>query len=295
LPPQIVKPKAVVSNGRILDIIYEVRFKGDEDPVGVPADEMFHIKGKGGDWLAGCSIIEHAQRVFSNAVMTDQYAESFYGNGSLLSGVLKTDKRLDEKTAGALKNRWRQKVQGIDNAFDIVVLDSGTDFQPITVNPQDAQFLEARRFNVEEIARMFGVPKELLGENGAAPIDPEKAGILFVTFTLSDWKKRIESAASRQILGSSHSASLQFTDLVVADERTRSSAAVMWRTAQILSINELRVREGLPPIEESDADDPMYVAEGKDATTPGTNQGKQEQPVPADQAPADQPLGDNNA
>jgi HK97 family phage portal protein len=294
LDPTMVEPKVVVRNRAIVDVIYEVTPK-DGPKYGIPADEMFHIKGLGTHWLVGQSVIEHGQRVFSNAMMTDAYAERFYGNGSLMSGVLRTDKRLDEKSAGALKNRWRSKIQGIENAFDIVVLDSGTEFQSITVNPQDAQFIEARRFNVEEIGRMFGIPKELLGEAGiTSPLDPEQVAITFVQFTLRSWGKRIQSAVNKQLLPEGQKLNLNFNDLILADERTRSSAAVMWRKAQVLSINELRQVQGRAPIDDPDADDPMYMPESNGATDPGENQGNEEQMTPSDQNPEDESPTDMN-
>jgi HK97 family phage portal protein len=306
LDPSMITPKAVIrktpgtNSLQIIEIVYEVIWKnpdGMAEKLAIPADEIFHIKGLGTNWLEGMSIIEAGARVFSNAVQTDVYAEKFYGNGSLMSGVLTTDKRLDEKSAGALKNRWRQKIQGIENAFDIVVLDSGTGFEPISISPQDAQFLEARRFNVEEIGRMFGIPKELLGEAGmTSPIDPEKIAISFVQFTLRNWGKRIDAAATKQLLPEAQKMLTVFNDLILADERTRSSAAVMWRKAQILSINEIRIANGKAPLANADADDPMFIPEdlNKDVTLPGGNMGNEEQPVPNEQDPAGQSDTDMN-
>lgn len=291
MDPQSIKVKAVVNGTRWIDTIYETDLqdgKGNTTQVGIPSDDMLHIVGMGFDGLVGHSLIQSGAKVFSNALKTDDYAEKFYGSGSLMSGVLTTDKRLDEKTAEALKQRWRSKVQGIENAFDVVVLDSGTSFHPVTVSPRDAQFLDARRFNVEEIGRLFGVHPSLLGETSAASATPESAAIDLVTFTIDAWNARISSGFKQAaILGPTNSLVLHADGIITPDERTRSSAAVMWRTAQVKSINEIRAVDGLGPIDNPDADDPMFSIEPQSADTPGENQGQAPKPEPDPNAGTD--------
>lgn len=294
LHPQAVEPKAVVKKtgsgqGRRVewvDTVYVVDLGGQK--VGIPADEIFHIPGMGFDGLNGISVIQACKRTFEMAINSDEFAAKFYGNGTLASGILTTEKRLDEKAALALKQRWRTKVQGIENAYDIVVLDSGTTFEQISLSPQDAQWIEARRFNVRDQARIFGVHPNLLfehdtkvGESGA-----EQTSINFVAFTLANWTNRIQAAVTKQLLPTGQRMRFDLENIVRPDERTRSSAAVMWRTSRVKSIDELRVKEGLAPLNTTESTDPLWFPEGQgDATDPGTNQGKPEQPVPGDQEP----------
>lgn len=301
LHPDSVQPKFVTTGSgktlRIVDILYLVKLK-DGETVGLSPDEIFHVAGLGFDGLEGESVLSYARGVFESTASSEEFASKFFSQGSLMSGILTTDKRLDEQAASGLKQRWRRRVQGIQNAFDIVVLDSGTTFKQISINPRDAQWLEARQFNITEIARIYGVHPQLLMESqeGVAGADPEHKSADFVSFTLNNWTNRIASAYQRQLLPADHKLLFHTSRLVQPDERTRSSAAVMWRKAQVKSINDLRLAEGLPPIDDERANDPFYVAETATPTgpaaEPGTNQGAPEQPVPAEQDPTEPTPGE---
>lgn len=301
VPGEFVKPHMVIDDvtGAWKDTVYVVTFPGHE-PVGISPEEMFHIPGLGFDGLQGLSVLEYAATTLGTAKASTEFAAKFYGSGSMLSGVLTTDKRLDEKSATGLKERWRQKVQGINNAFDIVVLDSATKFQPVSISPKDAQWIEARQFDVKEIARVFGVHPQLLMETEMGQAgDPEQKSTDFVTFTLNFWTARICAAVDEQLLPKGKCLRIFTQKLVQPDLRVRSSAAVMWRKAQVKSINEIRIEEGLPKIDDPRADDPFYVevtaTETGPAAEPGTNQGNPEQPVPDEQkvAPETPPTEQN--
>jgi len=301
LNPKSVHPKAVVKGRgakmQWTDTVYVMTLE-DGTQVGLPSDEVFHLAGLGFDGLAGISLLKYARNVLESTNNSDVFANKFYSNGSLMSGVLTTDKRLDETAAEGLKQRWRKKVQGINNAFDIVVLDSATRFEQISLSPQDAQWLEARKFNVHEIARIFGVHPQLLMElsDGVSESGTEMKSADFVAFTLDNWTNRISASASRQILPDGQRLAFHTKQLVQPDMRTRSSAAVMWRKAQVKSINELRQEEGLPALDDPRASDPFYIEPKQTggAAEPGGNQGEEEQPVPADQEPTGDNPQDNN-
>lgn len=300
LDPRLVTPTAVVQghgrSTRWVETVYVADMDGER--VAIPSEEMLHVPGLGFDGLRGISLLSYARRGLEATASSDEFANKFYANGSLMSGILTTDKRLDEKAAEGLKQRWRKKVQGIDNAFDIVVLDSNTKYEPISLSPQDAQWLDARKFNVHEMARWFGVTPQLLMEStaGVATSSSEQSSTDFVSFTLNNWTNRIASAASRSILAPEDKLVFQTSHLIQPDMRTRSSASVMWRTAQVKSINDLRAEEGLPRIADTRADDVFYVsdAQASGAAVPGANQGKPSQPVPAKQEPTVTQPTDNN-
>lgn len=279
LDPNIIDVKWVVKNNRIIDKLYVVH-PPDGEAYGIPVEQIFHVPGMGFDGLRGVSIVEAASRTIINAKRTEEFAGKLWENGALMSGVLTTDKRIDEASAKALKKRWRDRVQGLSNAFDIAVLDSGTQFTPISLAPQDAQFLEARNFNVNEIARIFGVSPVLLMAEAGGPqaADPEQMTIIFLLFTMRLWTQRFKSAIDTQLLGSSEEVIFNPNELIKPDTRTRSSAAVMWRKAKIKSINEIRADEGLPPLDDPDADDPLADAGsgGDGGQDPGTNDGNEE-------------------
>lgn len=293
-----VTPKAITrgsgARAQWVDILYVV--DSDDDRYGIPADEIFHVAGLGFDGLAGVSLLSYARTVFESGLASETFANKFYGDGLMLSGVLTTDKRLDETAATGLKQRWRERVQGLRNAFDIVVLDSGTTFTPISINPADAQWLESRQFNVAEMARVYGVHPSLLMDTTMASLDPEALTSDFVAFTLNGWTRRIESAWEQQLLPPTYGARIATQRLVTPNLRTRSSAAVMWRKAQVKSINDLRDEEGLTRVDDARADDPFYITPAAaGASVPGTNQGNEPPPPDtATQEPGQQAPGDEN-
>src|SRR5690606_35791132 len=92
----------------------------------------------------------------------------FYGKGSQMGGFLSTDKRLNHDEAKVIKERWQNAVGGVHRSHEVAVLGFGMNFEPITVKPQEAQFIETRRFSVEQVARIFGVPPFILMDTGAS-------------------------------------------------------------------------------------------------------------------------------
>lgn len=284
IDPTAIEVQGVYSKSNpavLIDILYTGTVGGEM--VGLTRNEIFHIAGMGFDGLRGMSVVEYGARTLGGAVGADTAARDFYTNGSMMSGILTTDKRIEEKAAEALKQRWRKKVSGLNNAHDIVVLDQGANFQPVSMSMQDAQFLQSRAFNIQEIGRLFGVPPHLLGDVSEKPQTVEEVSLGFVQYCLQLWMARIASAVTKWLLPNSQKMVWRTDDLVRPDMRTRSAAGVMWRQARIKSINELRAEEHLPPVDDPDADDPMFVDAGPPtgAAATGTNVGKPEQPVPA--------------
>ena len=120
-----------------------------------------------------------------------------------MAGILTTDKRLTQESALALKTTWRERVQGLGNAHDVAVLDSGTKFEPLMIPPQEAQFIQARMFGVEEVARMFGIPISFLSATSTGATSStvtESEIIYFVQFTLDNLCRRIDAAYERLLL-----------------------------------------------------------------------------------------------
>lgn len=290
-----VLPVYSKSNQNILtDILYVVNVNGEL--VGLDKSEMFHIAGMGFDGLRGMSVVKYGARSLGGAIGADQAARDFYANGSMLSGFLSTDKRIDEKSAEALKQRWRKNAAGINNAGGITVLDFGLKFEPMSMSMQDAQFLQTRQFNVQEVSRLFGVPPHLLGDVSEKPQTVEEVSLALVQYCLELWMGRTASAFTKWILPNAQKMVWRTDDLIRPDMRTRSAAAVMWRQAQIKSINELRAEEHLPPLLDPRADDPFFANEAPPtgAAATGTNVGKPEHPTPSDKPnPEESPANGN--
>lgn len=295
LDPRSFDVKGVYSKSNpnvLIDVIYCGTVQGQY--VALDRSQIFHIPGMSLDGLRGVSVISYGARALSVAIGSDTAARDFFTNGNLMSGILTTDKRLEEKQAEALKQRWRKKTAGLNNAHDIVVMDQGASFQPVSMSMQDAQFLQSRAFNIQEIGRLFGVPPHLLGDVSEKPQTVEEVSLGFQLFTLNQWTARIAAAVTKFLLPNSLGMRWHMENLTKPDMRTRSAAALMWRQVGVKSIDELRAEEQLPPLGTPESQDPMYLVGAAPivgAAKPAENTGKPEQPVPSDkpQDPSEDP------
>lgn len=242
--------------------------------------DIFHVPGVNFDGVSGQSPIDACAAALAIELATEIASGKFFAKGQLLSGFLKTVNRLDEKQAKALKNRWNQKMSGVDNAFDVAVMDNGLEFQPLSVSPEQSQFIQMRQFNVEQVARIFGIPPFLLmSESKASSFGTGLEQQLIATdiFTLSYWFTALEDRVSMELLPSTQSAKFDKSPLERADLKSRHASYAIARTNSYMSINEIRAIEGLPPVDDPDANDPMLppAKNSGAADTPGGNAGLQ--------------------
>ena len=230
-------------------------------------DDILHVAGLNFDGLKGKSVLGAAAESLGTVMAGELYAGKLYGNGSLMSGVLKTDKRLDEDKADSVKARWQAKVAGLANAGEAVVLDSGLDFESMTINPVDAQFIQSRDFGVDEIARWFGVPTRYLHKSGdAASVKQqvEQDSIEFSLHGLEPLTRNIEAALG-QVINSQLVADFDLSRFQRGDTKTRSGANLLARKASYMTVNEIRQTEGMPRIDDERADDPFEPVGGEGA------------------------------
>lgn len=240
-----------------------------------PAGKLFHVTTKKGvtktftPWEifeapylslhGGCGLapLRYARDVLGIAIAADTSASTFYANGSQLSGILQTKEPLDTEAAGALKDRWRQLYSGAERAGEIAVLDNGADFKPIAIPPDDAQLLETRRFSVEEIGRLFGIPPHMLGateKQTSWGTGVEQQTIGFVQFTLIPWLKLFEQRITRELLPGGWDSGIWFAEysldgLLRGDSASRAAFYHAGITDGWMNRNEARAYETLEPIE----------------------------------------------
>ena len=173
----------------------------DDIPAG-PDCPIFHVAGMGYDGLQGVCPILLAGQTFGTTIAADRLAARFYSRGQQLGGILKVKVPLTKQgQADAMKQSWRNSHGGVQNAGDVAVLDSETDFQAITIAPEALQFLQSRQWQATEVARMWGVPPHLIGElvkstSWGAGIEQQNIG--FVTYTIRGYTDRIEQRCERE-------------------------------------------------------------------------------------------------
>ena len=251
--PARVKPK-YFKPGELADQavkVFEVK-QADGSLVPMTNFELMHIPGMSYDGLIGLSPVGVARRAIGTQMAADDLAARMYANGNMIGGILTTDRALSQQQADAIKARWRDKMQGSRHAHDVAVMDAGMSFTPTTLAPEEAQFLQTRRWQTIEIARVFGIPPHLLGDverTTSWGTGIEQQNIAFVAYTLRPWLTRIEQRVSFQVV----TPKTQFAEFEIngllrgsAPERAQFYAnGIQWGW---LTRNEARIKENLVPI-----------------------------------------------
>lgn len=218
---------------------------------------VLHIPGFGYDGICGVSPIRFARQNIGLALAAEQYGAALFGNGSLASGILQTEQRLKQADADALKKRWRDKATGLDNAHDVVVLDAGAKFQQLSIPPEDAQFIESRRFQIAEVARMYGIPPHMLMETDRSTswgTGIEQQNIGFVAYTLRRWLIRVEQRITKHLFdpAAGEFASYSVEGLLRGDSKQRAEFYTSMFHLGAYSTNDIRRLENRAPVDGGD-------------------------------------------
>ena len=215
-----------------------------------------HIKGysRPGD-MVGMSVIEQARQSLAVGLASDSFAVQFYENGIAPSGVLKVPQlpaEVSKATTDRLREEFMDRYAGTGNARKPIVLTGGTEWQQITLNPSDAQMLETRKFQIEEIARWFRVPLHKIqqittnasqgGGNGL-----EQMALEFAQDGLLPWTVRLERADSA-LLPRGQYLRYNLNAYVRADIKTRHEVYAIRRNIGMSNADELRALEDEQPI-----------------------------------------------
>lgn len=239
------------------NIVYEVSNYGR--PVTyLPAQDMFHLRGLGFDGLVGYSIIRMAARSIGIGISQEENAGEFFANDSTPGGVLKHPGTLSEKAKNSLMTSWERRHMGPDNVRRIAVLEEGMAYEQIGLPPEDAQLIQSRQFQPEEICRWFRVaPHKIQHLLRSTFSNIEHQSLEHVNDTLMPWVRRLELEADIKLFGPINRVSRLVTKMNV-DSRLRGDSAsrVAYITSLlswgVLNINEARQIEGHNPIPDGD-------------------------------------------
>lgn len=224
---------------------------GEGVSTATPAD-VIHIRALGQSLLQGISPIGAARQALGLAVAAEEYGARLFGSGSLMAGILQTDQRLPAGHAEILKDRWREKLTGLTHAHEVAVLDSGAKWQPIGIPPEDSQFIESRKFQVTEIARLYGIPPHMLGDvekstSWGTGIEQQSLG--FNIYTLRPWLSRIEQALSNELLPRGVNCRFNVSELLRGDMQAELAAHQTAVLSGQETPNEARAARGLAPMD----------------------------------------------
>lgn len=219
--------------------------------------QILHVRGFGGSPLGGMSTLQYARNSFGLARAVDRAAGNTFRNGLRPSGALTFKDWLTPEKRQIAETRLAEKFMGSQNAGRPMILEGGTEWTPFTINPEDAQMLESRRFSVEEICRFFGVPPHMVGHTEKATswgTGLEQQTLGFVKFTLRRRLKRLEQALMKQLLTPAEIArgviiEFNLEGLLRGDSAGRASFYQSALQNGWMTINEVRALENRSPIE----------------------------------------------
>lgn len=216
--------------------------------------ELMHIPGLGYNGVEGLSPIMMAKRTLGTSIAADKLAARFYNKGTLLSGVINVRAPLaNQEQADEIRRRWISKNGGLNPAHEVAVLDAETSFQPLTIPPEALQFLESRRWQTNEIARIYGIPPHLVGDvekstSWGSGIEQQNVG--FIAYTVSAYTNRIEQRVTREVIHTNKQyCEFDMSRLLRGDMQERYAAyatAIQWG---YMTRNEARTAENWEPID----------------------------------------------
>ena len=173
--------------------------KDDGGEVRLQSENVLHIPGLGFDGLVGYSPIAMARNAIGLSIAAEEFGAKFFVNGAVLSGVLEYPGTLTN--IEKIKESWNSQFKGSENAHKIGVLEDGLKFKPTGIPPEDAQFLETRRFQKNDIASIFRVPPHMIGDLEKSSFSNiEQMSLEFVKYTLNPWIVRWEQSLKRALI-----------------------------------------------------------------------------------------------
>lgn len=218
--------------------------------VRLPSYSVLHIAGLGFDGLVGKSPIQMTKEAIGLGLATEQFGASFFGNGAKPGGVIEYPGKMSETGRKNLRESWELMHKGLGKQHRVAILEEGAKYQALAVPPNDAQFLETRKFQVTEIARIFRVPPHMLGDlERATWANVEQESISFVVNTIRPWLVRIEKALGFKLFDDpKYFVEFLVDGLLRGDTKSRYEAYAIGRQWGWLSADDVRGLENMNPL-----------------------------------------------
>jgi HK97 family phage portal protein len=258
----LLPDKMSVERGDDGKIYYVYSRYSDENPaikkygdIVLTKDEVLHIPGLGFDGLIGYSPIAMAKNAVGMTLACEEYGASFFSNGANPGGVLEHPGVL--KDPGKVRESWNAVYQGTNNAHKVAVLEEGMKYQQIGIPPEEAQFLETRKFQIDEIARLYRIPPHMVGDLEKSSFSNiEQQSLEFVKYTLDPWVIRIEQSLQKDLLLPSEKEKyfirFNVNGLLRGDYQSRMTGYATGRQNGWLSANDIREMEDMNPLSDEE-------------------------------------------
>lgn len=248
LRPDRMKVKRI-SKG-ILEYHYSL---GSGQTVILKSYQVLHIPGMGFDGVMGYSPITMARQAIGLTMATEEFGARFFGNGALPGIYLKHPNTLSDQARENIAKSWNKQHQGLSKSHRLGILEEGMDVVKVGIPPEDAQFLETRKYQKTEIASLFHVPPHMIGDLERATFSNiEQQSLEFVIYTIRPWLVRWEQAGQVkfQLQGTSNFTEFLVDGLLRGDIKSRYEAYAISRNWGWTSANDIRELENQNPIEE---------------------------------------------
>jgi HK97 family phage portal protein len=246
------------------------------------ARDVLHLRGLSLDGVHGVSRVKRAAEAIGIAVAAERAVANMFRTGVFATGAIKLDKELSPEAFERLAAQWRARHEGHANAGSTPILEGGAEYVPLAINARDAQSAEARKFQVEEILRAFGVPRPLaMVDDTSWGSGVEQLSTGFVRYTLNPWFTAWEEAIGRSLLDHDDGLEAKFNPNALLNGTSKDQAEAFAKASGAgghkpwMTANEIRGLMNMP----RHADGDGLVSAGAPAPTPGNDD--------ADEAPAD--------
>lgn len=254
--------KVIVNRNQHGELVYQYEKEGQT--YFLRSYEVLHIPGLGFDGIIGYSPIAMAKNAVGMAIATEEYGAKFFANGANPGGVLEHPGVV--KDPARIRESWNAVYQGSSNAHRVAVLEEGMKFQSIGIPPEQAQFLETRKFQINEIARIFRIPPHMIGDLEKSSFSNiEQQSLEFVMYTLDPWVVRWEQAIQRALFTENEKrqyfVKFNVDGLLRGDYQSRMNGYAVGRQNGWLSANDIRELENLNRIPEDLGGD-LYLING---------------------------------
>lgn len=250
----------------------------------IDLDDVYHVRGYSLPGSpVGLSPIEVLRTPFSNAMSADNFYGAFFANSAQPGGLLRVPGDLDDDQARQLAQQWMASHQGVGSSHLPAVLSGGVEWVPLTVTPQDAQFLQGRQYSEQQIlSGIYRIPPHFYGSVDRSPqaTGIEEVERSFITNALMGWLRRHEIGMSA-LLPIGQEVRFDLSERLRPDLLTRAQVAQVYRNIGVITPNEIRANEGMPDLPEEFQDwanNPMaplnsaqngsYVQPGDETPTP---------------------------
>lgn len=216
-------------------------------------DDVLHIPGLSTSGVCGLSPINAAREAIGIGLAAEEVAARLFDSGLLNGGFLQAEEDLTDEQAAMAKQRWRDKVGGLVRSYEVALLSRGFKYQPATIPPKDAQFLETRQFSVAEVARLYGMPPALLFEYMATGnVEADKLGAQWVRFGLASLLKRIETRLSLHLLPRGTFCEFIADGLLRGTSKEQAEVMAIEIASGLLTVDEGRALKNRPPLPKPD-------------------------------------------